>query len=87
MLEEMDLEGVGSSPGATPQPSMVWGRGAHSQGARAHAGEAEQDGNDSGDDEGTDQHMYPRSLLYCNQQSFPLSFPVFASLIVKSLML
>lgn len=50
MLEEMDLDGMGASPGATPQPSTVWSRGAQSH---AHPGEPEHDGDDSAEDEGT----------------------------------
>lgn len=58
MLEEMDLDGMGGSPGPTPQPSTVWSRGAHSHGGHAHgghahAGDPEHDADDS--DEGTSQ--------------------------------
>lgn len=55
MLEDMDLEGLGPSPGATPQPSTVWSQGAHSHPpppGRARAGSPDQDGHDPADDEG-----------------------------------
>ena len=63
MLEEMDLDGGAHSPGATPQPSMVWSRVAsHAHGHAHHAGNPDHDGNESADDEGTKQHVYPLRL-------------------------
>lgn len=76
MLEDMDLEGVGPSPGPTPQPSTVWSRGAQSHSGHAHPGEPEHDGDDSAEDEGT------RLLVYFLPAHVQLlsSLPAFPSL-------
>ena len=81
MLEEMDLEGISASPGATPQPSTVWSRGAH-----AHPGEPEHEGDDSAEDEGTSKLVYLLCFHMCSfsalapSLAFFLSFPSFLSL-------
>lgn len=83
MLEEMDLDGMGASPGATPQPSTVWSRGAQSHSGHAHPGEPEHDGDDSAEDEGTSWLLYVLPALRLHTFSFSAlasSLPAFPSL-------
>ena len=74
MLEEMDLEGLGPSPGATPQPSTVWSQGTHPQPpppGRARAGSPDHDGHDLADDEGATNYATSSLKLsaVCNDLS------------------
>ncbi|KAL3132559.1 hypothetical protein ABBQ32_009098 [Trebouxia sp. C0010 RCD-2024] len=80
MLEEMDLDGGAHSPGATPQPSMVWSRVAsHAHGHAHHAGNPDHDGNESADDEEADD-----TVLGFHTADFWLNICVCHSLIVEN---